>query len=138
MTDKEAIEKVIADYVKYWNKNDMDSWGRLFTEDVDYVNRGGGWWQSNKENMEGHKRIHDMMVKQNQTMTFNLDVRNITFLKPDIALVHALSEWPGFKFPGPDQEPGNVKGIITFVIIKKVNGWLIRALHNTLRAENSH
>ncbi len=69
----------------------MDAWGKLFTDDVDYVNRGGGWWKSNKENIEGHKLIHDMLAKQKQKMTYKSDVARITFLKPDI---NATWEWP--------------------------------------------
>jgi uncharacterized protein (TIGR02246 family) len=84
--DEEAIKQVLATYVGTWNKHDMTAWGKLFTDDVDYVNRGGGWWKSNKENVEGHKLIHNMLVKQKQKMTYQSNVEKITFLKPDMML----------------------------------------------------
>jgi uncharacterized protein (TIGR02246 family) len=90
--DEAAIQKVLADYVEAWNKHDMTAWGKLFTDDVDYVNRGGGWWKSNRENVEGHQLIHDMLVRQKQKMTYKSDVEKITFLKLDIAVVHATWE----------------------------------------------
>src|ERR671913_1011128 len=68
VTDEAAIRKVLADYVGAWNKHDMTAWGKLFTDDVDYVNRGGGCWESNQENVEGHRLIHDMLVKHKQKM----------------------------------------------------------------------
>jgi uncharacterized protein (TIGR02246 family) len=129
--DEEAIQKVLADYVEAWNKHDMTAWGKLFTDDVDYVNRGGGWWKSNKENVEGHKLIHNILVKQKQKMTYKSNVEKITFLKPDIAIVHATWEWPGFTMPS-GEEVKDFKGIITMVTVKQNGMWLIRALQNTV------
>jgi uncharacterized protein (TIGR02246 family) len=129
--DEEAIRKVLADYVEKWNEHDMTAWGKLFTDDVDYVNRGGGWWESNKENVEGHRLIHDMLVKQKQKMTYKSNVEKITFLKPDIAIVHATWEWPGFTTPS-GEEAKDFKGIITMVMVKQNGLWLIRALQNTV------
>jgi hypothetical protein len=96
---------------------------------VDYVNRGGGWWKSNKENVEGHQLIHEMLVKQKQKMTYKSDVARITFMKPDIALVHAWWEWPGFTQPS-GEEVKDFKGIITMVMVKQEGMCLIRALQN--------
>ena len=127
--DEEAIRKVVATYVDTWNQNDMESWGKLFTDDVDYVNRGGGWWRSNRENVEGHKRIHDHLVKQRQVMDYQSTVENIDFLAPGIALVHASWNWPSTRPPKGSEE---FKGMITMVLVKRGGAWLIRALQNTI------
>ncbi len=79
--DKEAIRMVLASYVETWNRHDMDAWGKLFTDDVDYVNRGGGW--------------------------------------------------PGFKQPS-GEESKDLNGIITMVLVKRNDKWLIRVLQNTV------
>ena len=129
--DEEAIRKVLTDYVETWNEHDMTAWGKLFTDDVDYVNRGGGWWKSNKENVEGHRLIHDMLVRQKQKMTYKSKVEKITFLKPDVAIVQATWEWPGFTTPS-GEEVEDFKGIITMVMVKQNGMWLIRALQNTV------
>ena len=128
--DEEAINKVLATYVETWNQHDMTAWGALFTDNVDYVNRGGGWWQSHTENVEGHTAIHDMLAKQQQ-MTYTSTVAKIAFLTPDIALVHATWEWPGFILPS-GEEAKDFKGIITMVMVKQDGKWLIRALQNTV------
>lgn len=114
----------------------MESWGKLFTENVDYVNRAGGWWQSNKENIEGHRQIHKTLIEQGQEMNFELTVQKITFLKPDVALVHVLSNWPGSKQNGRNQEAPSPQGILTLVMLKIDTSWKIRALHNTLKQPN--
>jgi uncharacterized protein (TIGR02246 family) len=128
---EEYIKRVLATYVDTWNKHDMAAWGKLFTDDVDYVNRGGGWWKTNKENVEGHKLIHDVLVEQKQKMTYKSDVAKITLLKPDIAIVHATWEWPGFTLPS-GEEATDFKGMITMVMVKQNGRWLIRALQNTV------
>ena len=130
-SDTQKIEAALDDYVTYWNNNDMDSWGILFTDDVDYINRKGGWWKNNKDNIAGHKHIHKMLVEMDQPKTFSLEIHKIEFLKPDVAVVQALSEWPGFK---PYDSGGtNLRGIITCVFVKNDGKWLIKTLHNTLR-----
>lgn len=130
--DRQKIEAAINDYVTYWNNNDMDSWGRLFTDDVDYINRNGGWWKNNKDNIEGHKRIHNMLIESGQPMSFRLEVHKIAFLKSDLAVVQLLSEWPGFKLYNRGRFKEDINGIITCVFVKVNTEWLIRTLHNTL------
>ena len=130
--DRQKIEASINDYVSYWNNNDMDSWGTLFTDDVDYINRNGGWWKNNKDNVEGHKRIHNMLIESGQPMSFRLEVHKIAFLKSDLAVVQLLSEWPGFKSYNRGRSEENIKGIITCVFLKVDGEWLIKTLHNTL------
>jgi uncharacterized protein (TIGR02246 family) len=134
--DEHAIKNVIASYVDTWNRHDMDAWGKLFTNDVDYVNRGGGWWKNNQENVQGHKMIHEMLVKQKQNMNYKSSVAKIMFLQTDIAIVHATWEWPDFNHPSGEVTK-DFKGIITMVMVKKNNQWLIRALQNTVTSPSS-
>lgn len=126
-TNEEAVRTVVSEYEKTWNDNDMTAWGELFTDDVDYVHRGGGWWKSNEENLEGHRRIHERLVEQNQAMTLELTVASITFLSSDIALIHVTSGWPDFE--GGDE---GLEGVMTMVMVQDGGEWRIRALQNTL------
>ncbi len=102
-----------------------------FTDDVDYVNRGGGWWTSKKANVEGHEAIHDMLARQKQKMTYRSTVAKMPFLTPHIALVHATWEWPGFTMPSGEPTE-DFKGISTMVMVKQKGTWLIRAVQNTV------
>lgn len=128
--DEEAVRAVVARYADTWNANDMTAWGELFTDDVDYVHRGGGWWKTNEENVEGHQRIHERLVEQNQEMNLELTVASVAFLSSEIALVHVTSEWLGFGIP--EDEDGDLSGIMTMVMVQKGGAWRIRALQNTL------
>lgn len=132
----QQIESVLKNYALYWNANDMDSWGKLFTDDVDYINRKGGWWTNNEDNIRGHKKIHNMLIEMCQPKTFQLEIQKIDFLKPDVAVVQAVSEWPDFKPTNDGEATKNLKGIMTCVFVKKNGNWLIKTLHNTLREGN--
>jgi uncharacterized protein (TIGR02246 family) len=128
--DEKAIKAVVAAYAETWNKHDMNAWGKLFTDDVDYVNRFGGVWKGNKANIEGHEVIHEALKKQNQKMTWAAVVEKISFLSSDIALVHVTWKWPGFRAPS-GEELKDFRGIVTGVMVKQDGKWLIRAFHNT-------
>lgn len=131
MDEQAAIRTVLARYVETWNAHDMTAWANLFTDDVDYVNRGGGWWKSNKENVEGHQSIHDVLIRQEQPMTYKAAVARIAFLSPTIALVHATWEWPGYAAPARDKAK-DFTGVMTIIMVKQRAAWLIRALQNTV------
>jgi uncharacterized protein (TIGR02246 family) len=129
--DERAIQAVLAAYGEAWNRHDMQAWGRLFTDDVDYVNRAGGIWRGNAANVEGHTAIHAALKKQHQKMTWSATAERISFLSPDIALVHAAWKWPGFVLPS-GAEAEDFHGMMTLVMVKQRAQWLIRALHNTV------
>ena len=138
--DEQLIRNLVAAYVETWNRHDMDAWGRLFTDDADYVNRAGGWWKSNRDSVDGHKAIHDMLVRQKQPMTYRSEVAKVSFLNPDVALVHATWAWPGFARPSGEgqqdfEEQQDFNGVITMVVVKRDGRWLIRALHNTVSSD---
>jgi uncharacterized protein (TIGR02246 family) len=93
---------------------------------VDYVNRGGVLWKGNTS-PEDSRRVkkaepeNDLHVHRSQ----------ISFLKPDIPIVHATWEWPRFTLPS-GEEAKDFKGIITMVTVKQDGEWLIRAVQNTV------
>jgi uncharacterized protein (TIGR02246 family) len=128
--DNEAITKLLDAYVEHWNNKDLDQWGKLFTSDVDYVNRGGGWWQSNVENVEGHKKLFERNMERVAMFgNYEASVEKITFLKEDIALAHARWRWPQNIQP---MDNNIFQGVMTLVLIKVDNRWYIRAVQNTV------
>ena len=129
--DRHGITATLAAYEAAWNKHDLDAWGRLFTDDVDYVNRAGGLWSGNQANIEGHRAIHAALQQQNQVMNWSADVTRISFPAPGVALVHATWNWPGYRLPS-GEKPNGFRGIMTLLMVKRDNNWLIRALHNTV------
>jgi hypothetical protein len=66
-------------------------------------------------------------------MTYQSAVARIAFLTPEVALVHATWEWPGFRLP-TGEDARDFKGIITMVMVRRGGTWLIRAVQNTVTA----
>jgi uncharacterized protein (TIGR02246 family) len=128
MTDETAIDSVLSRYVETWRTDDMDGWGGLFTDDSDFVTHGGVWWKSKHENVSGHKAVPDAVSRQKPR--YRLDRTKACFLTPDIALVHATWQWPGF-VQSPGDEPADRSGIVTMVMVRQDGRWLIRASHNS-------
>lgn len=131
MLEERSIQAVLTAYEAAWNKHDMAAWGKLFTDDVDYVNRDGRLWKGNEANLAGHRAVHEMLKTQNQKMNWTVAVKQIRYLSPGIALVHAGWEWPSFRLPS-GIELKDFRGILTLVMVKRERRWLIRALHNTV------
>jgi uncharacterized protein (TIGR02246 family) len=125
-----AIRQVVDAYVRTWNAHDVKAWGALFTDDSDYVSRGGDWWRSNRENVERHASIHEALVAHRQPTTYRSSVAKVSFLKPDVALVHATWEWPGFRSPS-GQEQKDFRGVMTMVMLEQAGRWRIRAAHDS-------
>lgn len=119
------------EYETAWNNHDVARWAKLFTDDVDYVNRDGAMWKGNEANISGHQSIHEMLKTHNQKMSWTALVKQIGYLSPEIALVHATWEWPHFRLPS-GIELKDFRGILTLVMVKRDGRWLIRALHNTV------
>lgn len=127
-SDIRAIDDVLAAYVDAWRRDDMEAWGRLFTDDSDFVTHTGLWWGSRQENVAEHRAVPASVSEQKPRYT--LDALKTSFLAPDIALVHARWAWPAF-VPEPGQEPADRSGIITMVMVRRGSTWLIRVSHNT-------
>ena len=132
MTDEDAINNTLADYVAAWHRNDMDAWGELFTKDCDFVTNTALRWKGCDENVAGHKAVPAWVHAEKPK--YDLRVADIVPLADGVTLVHARWEWPGFTDPsGP--EPIDRAGHITMVMTKQVDGrWLIRASQNTNRS----
>jgi len=125
----ESIDSLASVFTDAWNSHDMDAWGDLFTHDVDFVNRGGGWWRSNQENLEGHARVHTMLAGRNTVMDFQAHVASVDVLAPGVAVAHVTTTWPGASSPS---DHGSTEAIMTWIVVETNGQWQIRAVHNTL------
>lgn len=110
-----------------WNTHDMAAFGRLLTDDVDWVNvdsyRGHG-----REMVEqGHARVHATKFKDS-VLTIK-DVQ-VALLTPNVALAHVTWGIRGDRNnDGTAREPR--EGLFTWVTVFDGTSWKIRASHNT-------
>jgi uncharacterized protein (TIGR02246 family) len=121
------FEDVIESYAQAWNQGDMDAWGKLFTEDCDFVTWAGIWWKTRRENVDGHKSVPATVAAQRQS--YSIEVAEVDMLSSEMALAHARWTWRAFRAT-PDATPEDRNGIVTMVMVKTEAGWRIRASHN--------
>ena len=132
MTDEDAINATLSEYVAAWRRNDMDAWGELFTKDCDFVTNTALWWNGRDQNVAEHNAVAAWIHAEKPK--YDLRVVDIVTFADGAALVHAQWEWPGFTDPSA-AGPVDRAGHITMVMTRQTNGrWLIRASQNTKRS----
>jgi uncharacterized protein (TIGR02246 family) len=125
--DESAVRNVLAEYAVSWNSHDMAAFGRLFTENCDYVNIAGVHWTGVQEIVRRHAELFENRLK---TAVQSLTGAEVRFPAPDVALVHAT--WDVIGSSRPTGEPVPVlKEITTMVMVKTDAKWLITAFQNT-------
>ena len=125
--DESAVRNVLAEYEVSWNGHDTAGFGRLFSEDCDYVNIAGAHWKGVQEIVQRQAELFQNRLKTAVRKLTGLEVR---FSTPDVALVHATWDVTGSSRPTGEAVPV-LKEITTMMVVKSNGKWLITALQNT-------
>jgi uncharacterized protein (TIGR02246 family) len=125
-SDEDAIRGVLANFVEAWNKHDAKAFSMAFAEDADFTNVVGRTARGRKEVEAFHApRFATQFKKSNQKIVGS----TIRLIKPDVAAVDARWEMTGAM--GSDgQDIPLRKGLLSFVMTKDGNTWLITVMHN--------
>ena len=125
--DESAVRNVLAEYEVAWNGHDVAAFGRLFTEDCDYVNIAGVHWKGVQEIVQRQGELFQGRLKTAVRTLTGVEVR---FSTPDVALVHATWDVTGSSHPTGEAVPV-LKEITTMTMVKTDGKWLITAFQNT-------
>ncbi len=120
--DEAAIRENVNRMVTGWNTKSGSDYAQAFAEDADFVVITGAYVKGRAEIEKGHQQIFDTIFKDT---TVSLNIKQIRFLRPDVAVVHATGRRDG---PTNDLKQG---AIITMVMTKEKQGWKIAAFQNT-------
>src|ERR671939_770226 len=120
----EAIRELVAQMVAAWNSGDMRAFASLFTADASYITGRGQW-------LKGRQAIEEeFSTRDTQESAVIISDTQIKLLTQDVALVNNTWEMKG----PTNQKAGGAplrSGIITQVLIREGEIWLIAALQNT-------
>ena len=126
---QEANRALAKQLESTWNAHDMQAFGKLLTEDVDWVNVDAGHGKGRETVERGHARVHAGKFK-NSVMTINKV--DVAVIRPDVAIVHV--SWGIRGDTDDDGTPRQPReGLFTWVTVKDGDTWKIRASHNTNR-----
>jgi len=122
--DEAAIRANVEQMAKGWNMKSGAEFSKPFAEDSDYVVINGMHIKGRAANAEAHQQIFDTIYKDSSLVAA---VKQIRFLRPDVAVVHGVSNLT-FKFNGEEKKGS---GFVTLVMTKDNGKWSIAAFQNT-------
>ncbi len=128
--DENLINQVLTRFGEEWNRHDMSTCTRLFTEDADFIDVFGNWFKGRAEIETALSARHAGVFKHSQLSKKECTIR---FLKPDIAFAHAVWELTGARSPQGVQQPSSLR-LMIYVMIKESAGWAIATCQNTVPA----
>lgn len=122
--DEEAIRENVKQMEAGWNTKQGSLFAKPFAEDADYVIVNGMYLQGRTAIGKGHQQIFDTFYKNT---TLSLSVRQVRFLRPDVALVHVSGQLTAVE----NEKPSVSKASITMVMTRDKEVWQIAAFQNT-------
>ena len=121
---QEAIKSVITNYEQAWNRHDAKALAEQYHMDATWVNWFGAYYKGRAEIEKHYQTTHTTYFKATQFTTRSIE--DITFLKPDVALVHVRTD-----LSGDERYPGQTfRFRRTILITNKEGGWRISAGQN--------
>lgn len=126
--DVSDVKAVVAELAENWNRHDITAFAALFAENADFVNVIGMHWHGRREIETKHAQTHRTIFRNSVLQIVEVKLR---FLKPTIALAHARTELKGAESLREPVAPKLRRTLLTCVLMKDANRWLITAAHNT-------
>ena len=124
--DVAAITQVIADIETGFNTNDPDLSVAHFTRNASAVNVAGLQLDGRDALLDANRRGLAGPLRDEHA---RYEVRDVTFLRPDVALAHKRA-----RAVDADGEPIDVghEMVALYVLVKEDGHWWVAARHNTL------
>ena len=123
--DEAALRDLVRQVQDGWNAHDGKAFAAPFALDADYVIVNGRKITGRKEIEQGHAMIFSTIYKDSHNVG---TVKNIRFLRPDIAVVHV--EW-NLEYRSGAGETVRSRAINTMIMTREGGKWSIAAFHNT-------
>lgn len=120
--DEAALREAVRQLETGWNTKSGAAFARPFAEDADYVVINGMYIKGRAVIETQHQRIFSTIFKDT---TISLTIKQIRFLRTDVAVIHASGHRDG-----PTDELKQ-DAMLTLVMTKEKQGWLIAAFQNT-------
>ena len=121
-SDETAIRQNVKYLEEGWNTKSGALFAKAFAEDADYVVINGAYIKGRAVIEAQHQRIFSTIYKDT---TLKLTVKQIRFLRPEVAVVHVEGHRDG-----PTKELTQ-DAMLTLVMTKEKQGWTIAAFQNT-------
>lgn len=122
-----AIHAVLRQLTEAWNAGDAEAYGRLFTEDADYVTFFGMNFPGRATIESSHRALFEGPLRGSK-LTGDGGSAKVRFLRPDVA-VAVLGG--GSSLTGEATADAGRASTVTFVLVEESDGWRIASFQNT-------
>jgi len=124
-TDEAAVRALYQELMDAWNKGSGDAFAAVFTEDGDLVAFDGTHFKGREEIAPFHQELFDKWMKGSRLVG---QVKDVRFLNPDVALMHAVGStvMRGKSEPSPERD-----SIQTLGAVRQDGEWRLAAFQNT-------
>ncbi len=123
--EETAVRALYQQLMDGWNKGSGEAFASVFTEDGDLVGFDGTHVKGREEIASFHQPLFDKWLKGTRLVG---QVKQVRFLGPDVALMHAVggTVMRGQAEPAPERD-----SIQTLVATKHSGEWYLAAFQNT-------
>jgi uncharacterized protein (TIGR02246 family) len=123
--DEAALRALYQQVMDGWNQGSGDAFAAVFTEDGDLVGFDGTHFKGREEIAPFHQQLFDKWLKGSRLVG---QVKDVRFLSPDVALMHAVggTVMRGKTDPVPERD-----SIQTLVATRQDGEWRLAAFQNT-------
>jgi uncharacterized protein (TIGR02246 family) len=123
--DEAAVRALYQQLMDGWNQGSGDAFAAVFTEDGDLIGFDGTHFKGRQEIAPFHQRLFDKWLKGSRLVG---QVKDVRFLSPDVALMHAVG---GTVLRGKSEPVPERDSIQTLVATRQDGEWRLAAFQNT-------
>jgi uncharacterized protein (TIGR02246 family) len=123
-----GVDIVASAVVEAWNRHDMKAFATHFTEDADFVNVLGMHFRGRPQIEAVHVDLHRTIFKNSNLRAASTTVR---LVNDQVALAHIAWEMTGAEGLSGWNVPDLRKGMLSLVLVRTGDRWLITAAQNT-------
>jgi uncharacterized protein (TIGR02246 family) len=123
--DEAAVRELYQELMDGWNQGSGAAFAAVFTEDGDLVAFDGTHFKGRDEIAPFHQELFEKWMKGTRLVG---EVKDVRFLSPDVALMHAVGStvMRGKSEPSPERD-----SIQTLVAVRQDDKWRLAAFQNT-------
>jgi uncharacterized protein (TIGR02246 family) len=125
LVDEAALRALYQQLMDGWNQGSGDAFAAAFTEDGDLVGFDGTHLKGREEIAPFHQQLFDKWLKGSRLVG---QVKDVRFLSPDVALMHAVGGTVMRGKSGPVPERDSIQ---TLVATRQDGEWRLAAFQNT-------
>ncbi|MGK3202668.1 SgcJ/EcaC family oxidoreductase [Amycolatopsis sp. MEPSY49] len=127
-TAETEVRAVLGRLTEAWNAGDATAYGRLFTEDADYVTFFGLNFPGREAIESSHRALFEGPLKGSKLTGQLGAAAKVRFVRPDVAVVVVGG---GSSLTGADTTDEGRESTVSFVLVEEDGEWLITAFQNT-------